>query len=67
MMETHGTATFVVGDELILFLLDDMTYESNVLGWEQGRFNINDGLVVQNGKTVEGFIAEIESNFLNER
>lgn len=66
-MEAFGTATFQVGDELILFLLDDMSYESNVLGWEQGRFNVVDGSVVQNGKTVEDFIAGIESNFFNEK
>jgi hypothetical protein len=67
-MEVPGAPQFKVGDELILFLLDDISsYESNVLGWEQGMFNIRGGVVVQNGKSVEDFIVELESSILNTR
>jgi hypothetical protein len=66
-MEAPSAPTFKVGDEVILFLLDDPSFESNVLGWEQGLFNIRDGVVVQNGMNVVDFIAEIESNILNAR
>jgi hypothetical protein len=67
MMIVHGTAEFSVGDELLLFLVDDESFESNVLGWHQGRFNIVDGVVVQNGETVNNFIREIESHIIDVR
>ncbi len=66
-MVVHETAEFRVGNDLILFLLDDPSYESNVLGWRQGMFTVSDGVVVENGKTVEKFIAEIHRYILNER
>lgn len=61
-MEVPAAADFETGDEVILFLLDDSSYESNILGWEQGRFTIEDGIVEQNGKRVSDFIAEVESH-----
>jgi len=67
MMIVEGTAEFSVGDELLLFLVDDESFESNVLGWHQGRFNIVDGVVVQNGETVNNFIHEIESLIIDVR
>lgn len=68
VMEVHGTPVFKAGDEVILFLLDDVaSYESNVLGWEQGLFNIRDGIVVQNGMEVEEFIARLQSYLLDTR
>jgi len=67
MMKVYGTADFSVGDELLLFLVDDESFESNVLGWSQGRFNIVDGVVVQNGKTTDDFVNEIESYILDVR
>jgi hypothetical protein len=65
-MEVYGTADVQKGQEVLLFLLDDMTYESNVLGWEQGRLNITDGVIEQNGEKVEDYIAKIQSFILNE-
>ncbi len=65
-MEVAGTAEVETGDEVLLFLLDDLTYESNVLGWEQGRLNIADGVIEQNGERVEDYIAKIQSFILNE-
>jgi hypothetical protein len=71
-MEVPSSPNLKSGGKYILFLYDNAdNYESNVVGWQQGRYTIDSGLIVENGRSVDDFIGRIrailEEIDLNER
>ena len=62
MMEVPGSPELMQGENCILFLYNaDPRYLSNLVGFTQGEYSIVNGIIQENGKTVEEFMNEIES------
>ena len=62
MMEVPDSPELTQGEQCIVFLYDaDPEYLSNLVGFTQGKYSVVNGIIQENGKTVEEFINEIES------
>jgi hypothetical protein len=54
--------TFVEGEEVVLFIeAAPRLEETDLVGWEQGKFAVKDGMVERTRTTVEEFKSEIRS------
>jgi hypothetical protein len=61
-MEVPETAEITEAGEYILFLYSNVEkHMSNVVGWRQGQFTIENGLVQENQNSVEEIINEINT------
>lgn len=60
-VEVPGTARFLEGQDVVLFLHGDMTDLTNVVGWAQGAFHIEDGVVRQAGVPLKTFRRRLDA------
>ena len=56
-----GVPQFLEGQDVLLFLHNDMTDLTNVVGWEQGAFHIEDGVVREVGVPVKTFRRRVDA------
>ncbi len=61
-MDVLETALLTESGHYILFLYSRAEdYMSNVVGWRQGQFTIENGIILENQKPADEFIAEIQA------
>lgn len=61
-MDVLETAQLTESGHYILFLFSRAEdYMSNVVGWRQGQYTIENGIVLENQKPADEFIAEIQA------
>lgn len=60
-VEVPSAPRFSVGDEVFLFLGSDLSEPTNVIGWEQGTFSIENGMVVEAGMPLRAFVRRIQA------
>ena len=56
---------FSSSDQVFLFLGNDLSEPTNVIGWEQGEFAIENGIVVEAGIPVRAFTRRVEAILAN--
>ncbi len=60
-IEVPGTPELLKDQEVYLFLSDDMGKLTNVVGWAQGAFHVEDGVVLEAGVPQRAFERRVEA------
>ncbi len=60
-VEVPGTPDLRAGQELYLFLHNDTNLPTTVVGWAQGAFHVEDGVVVEVGAPLHAFERRLEA------
>lgn len=60
-VEVPSAPTFRAGEEMVLFLHHNFSEPTSVVGWEQGQFEVADGIVIQAGVPVRAFTRRVEA------
>lgn len=50
---------FRVGERTVVFLGGEPNYNTPVTGWDQGKFTVENGVIIENGRYLDDFIAEV--------
>ena len=60
-LDVPSAPIFRVGERTVVFFGGEPNYNTPVTGWEQGKFTVENGVILENGRYVDDFIAEVRA------
>jgi len=60
-LSVPGSPQFKLDEKAIVFFGGESNINTPVTGWEQGKFTVENGIVLENGRNIDDFIGEIRA------